>query len=220
MRRVPVRFPLALAACWLSGCAVHVPMSETLVFGDRSEPAGRATSSVEERIVGFQASGGPLVADSVRALNARARGGGLFAAVYSTRTAVSSVVGPAVLGLDVTQHIAGPVYGLASGSLLGGAEAFALTRLTPPARPLGVSVGAGGRCRYDYRDDPENDSEFVLAFRYKGAWTCSVGGRATVLWRRRPEDDKPLDLLGTAYVGVSPHSGRPVAAVGLAFGSR
>jgi len=203
------------------GCAMHVPVSESVLFHDET------TLPTHENTGGFGFAGtlsptrAPARILSRRAhpdrareredlVNGRQAGGGLFLASYDEqgRYAFAATLGFPVLGFDATLKIRGRNYLTVGYSGPGQVQAFLLHR-TVNRSPLGAALGIGGRYeQYSY------DGDFM--FDIDTERVASIGGRGFVTLRENGDREGGLKV-GT-YAGYAPRLNRPVLSLTLTVG--
>lgn len=225
---------LLLLTFLLSGCALHVPMSQTLMFHDEgaTRPAhsngfgigyvgtGRLTSTdflVEEADRRFYSE--EATVNFIDPANLENRSFGLYGSFYSkSGTALSATLGKAVAGIDGTFKMWKRNYLTLSGSFFGGAQAFIQHR-TFNSSLLGAAVGAGyryGHQLFDVETLLENEAPSMVP-TYEVIPVHSAGGRAFVVLR--PGAEAPGVLLGNLYVGYAPAFGQPIITFGVTMHS-
>ena len=205
----------------LGGCAMHVPVSETILFHDGT------TQPTHNTDLGFGVAGtvAPTLAPARTAvrqkypgrervqeglLNGRQAGGGFFLASYDEgdRYAFSAMLGFPVAGLDATLKIRGRNYLTLGYSALNQGQVFLLHR-TVNSSLFGAAVGVGGRYeRYAF------GGSYGLAIETEHV--ASVGTRIFGLFRVEGDPGGGIRL-GT-YVGYAPELERPVVSLTLTMG--
>ena len=215
----------------LSGCAIHAPMSQTVMFHGEQEtrPAHTApmgigatgtssmssTSYIEEEA--RQRFSESEVTEPIESGNIENRSIGGYISYYSdSGYALSLSLGRYIAGLDGTFRVRGGNYLTVSGSLLGGAQAF-LQHRTYNSPWLGLSLGAGYRYKRQLFDvEYGDDQPSGLLPNYEAISVHSVGGRAVVVLR--PRADMSGVVMGNLYLGYAPTYSQPIVTLGVAFG--
>lgn len=224
---------LVLLVLLLPGCAVHVPMSQTLMFHEDgvTEPShptgfgvglattGRLTSTEHLREAAQQRFAVEEAVDNfIDPSNLGNESLGLYGSIYSDpQFAISATLGGAVAGIDMTFKTWKRKYLTVSGSLRGGAQAFVQHR-TINSPYLGLALGAGYRYEpqlFDVETLYEGDAPSQVP-TYKAIPVHSVGGRALLVLRPGPE--APGLVLGTLYAGYAPEFRRAVVTFGISVG--
>ncbi|MFB6274265.1 MAG: hypothetical protein ABEL51_15375 [Salinibacter sp.] len=224
---------LLLFCMLLGGCALHTPMSQTLMFHDegRTHPAHRTSHGIGFVGTGTLSSTQFLRREAVRRfsveeaidtdidpVNLDNRSFALYGSFYSDHGfALSATLGTAI-GVDATWKLTNRNY-LTIGGSPGGVQAI-LSHRTLNRPYLGVAVGAGYRYERKFFDvdnllegetpsgglDPLDD---VLPVH-------SAGGRLSVVLRPKPKT--PGVVRGVLYAGYAPAFQRPVVTFGVTAG--
>lgn len=220
----------------LPGCAMHVPMSDALVFHQPPTttqhtyptnrrvgwgvtgaatfwPQGVLLESAKERWIGE----GALVAD-IEPINPYSWGGGLYLSRYSKQGfAMSATLGFGMAGVDATVNMSRGYFLTASFSLAGG-EAFLLQRRIAQSplgdRALGIMFQ---RHQAVYDVDVRYDEEPPAEYRFGGLPVSSIGLQHTLVGRSPDASLGPFRL--TIYVGYAPAFRRPVASISAGVGA-
>ncbi len=220
----------------LPGCAMHVPMSDTLVFHEASyptkykfptnrrngwgvaaaesfRPQGVLLESAKERWIGE----GALVAD-IEPANSYARGGGFYLSHYSKRGfALSATLGIAMAGVDATVNMSRGYFLTASFSLAGG-QAILLQRRIVKSRWGDMAIGVMYQRHYAIYDvDVRYREEPPAEYRYNGFLVSSIGIQHTLVGRSPDGSLGPIRLTG--YAGYAPEFKQPVASISMVFGA-
>jgi hypothetical protein len=203
------------------GCAMHVPVSESVLFHDG------ATLPTHEntRGFGFASTLAPTRAparivsrrahpDRAREredlVNGRKAGGGLFFASYDEqgRYAFAATLGVPVMGFDATLKIWDRNYITVGYSGPGQAQAFLLHRtFNSPA--LGAAVAIGGRY-----EEYAHDGDFM--FDIDTERVASIGGRGFVTLRE--DGDREGGIKVGTYAGYAPRLQSLVVSLTLTAG--
>jgi hypothetical protein len=217
----------------LPGCAVHVPMSQTLMFHEDGVTApshstgfgvglattGRLTSTEHLQTAARQRFTVEQAVDNlIDASNLEKESLGLYGSIYSEpRFAISATLGGAVAGIDMTFKTWQRHYLTIGSSLRGGAQAF-LQHRTVNSSYLGLALGAGYRYEHQLFDVEtlyEGDAPSLVP-TYDAIPVHSVGARALLVLRPGPE--APGLVLGTLYAGYAPEFRRAVVTFGISVG--
>jgi len=215
----------------LSGCALHTPMSQTLMFHDdgATRPSHRTSHGIGVVGTGTLSSTRFLRREAIRRFsvdeaidneiepaNIDNRSYALYGSFYSDhRFALSATLGTAI-GIDATWKLWKRSY-LTIGGSPGGVQAFLSHRALN--RPhLGVAVGAGYRYErkfFDVENLFEGDAPSQVP-TYEVLPVHSAGGRLSVVLR--PKAEAPGGIRGILYTGYAPAFQRPVITVGITAG--
>lgn len=218
---VTVAYALVSAILFGGGCAMHVPVSESVLFHDG------ATLPTHENTRGFGFAGtlaptrAPARVVGRRAhpdrareredlVNGRQAGGGLFFASYDEqgRYAFAATLGVPVMGFDATLKIRGRNYLTVGYSGPGQVQAFLLHR-TFNSPVLGAAVGIGGRY-----EEYAHDGDFM--FDIDTERVASIGGRGFVTLREN--GDREGGIKAGMYAGYAPRLQSPVVSLTLTVG--
>lgn len=226
---------LCMTLLFTSGCATHLPMSDSIMFHDRARtrPAHRtpiglgvamsqAVSSTDflqnEAYRRWYVDG---ASGRIEPINVGVRGEAFYVALYNAGTfSLSGSFGPNVIGADMTAKLYGRNYVTASGSLWGGSQLiFQHRAFNSPA--LGAAVGLF------YRQDRAS-FDVQLSQRYEEApceycersfYVNTIGGTATVVGRLVARGESaPGPLRATLQLGYVPEYNRVVVRFGAAIG--
>lgn len=224
----------ALGACglMLSGCAMHAPMSEMVMFRNKgqaharpSAPFGAGVSRVQalpvevarvERAVRVRRGLDPRLIVSPEPT--RRVDFSLHASLYERRGrgAISVALGSA-MGTDLTLRLVPPLYVTLGTTGDGGQQAIIQAPLLD-ARRAGAAVGLYGR-RELYAYDVTDPSDDTPPSLYNPPSTLPVyhaGARAVITVG--PDRTNGPTLYANGHIGYAPALQRPVASFGIALG--
>lgn len=216
---------------FLGGCALHTPMSQTLMFHDDGTtlPSHRTSHGI-----GFVGTGSlsstqflrreatrrfsveEAVANDIDPANLDNRSYALYGGFYSDHGfALSATLGTAV-GVDATWKLRKRNY-LTLGGSPGGVQAFVSHRTVN--RPhLGIAVGAGYRYERKFFDVEtlfEGDAPSQVP-TFKVLPLHSAGGRLSIVLR--PGAEAPGVIRGVLYAGYASAFQHPVITFGVTTG--
>ncbi len=194
----------------LTGCALHAPMSETLLFHEPYPTRPAHTADVTLGITATQTLVPRRLLETreLKLANPFQRAGGLYLGLYHEEIALSFSAGVLMLGADATFHLWGRNY----ASVLASFGGWRLTWLhrTMNTPYLGAALGlAVQRERFMFWCDGD--------FCTSGTWLTSAGVRAFGILRTAPTDNGVLH--GGLYLGYAPAIRRPVLQLTLSFGN-
>ena len=215
----------------LGGCAVHTPMSQTLMFHDQeaTQPAHRTSHGIgfvgtgtltSTRFLRREATRRFSVAEAIDneidPANPDNRSYALYGSFYSEHGfPLSATLGTAV-GIDATWKLWKRNY-LTIGGSPGGAQAF-LSHRTINRPHVGVAVGPAYRYErkfFDVENLFEGDAPSQIP-TYEVLPLHSAGGRFSIVLRPKPE--APGVIRGVLYAGYAPLYRRPVVTFGITTG--
>lgn len=222
---------LLLVCALLGGCALHTPMSQTLMFHDdgHTHPSHRTSHGIGVVGTGTLSSTQFLRREATRRfsveeaidneidpVNLDNRSYALYGSFYSDHGfALSATLGTSV-GVDATWKLWTRNY-LTIGGSPGGVQAF-LSHRTVNRPRLGVAVGAGYRYErkfFDVENLLEDDAPSQVP-TFETLPVHSAGGRLSVVLR--PEAEAPGVIRGVLYAGYAPAFRRPVVTFGVTTG--
>lgn len=222
---------LLLCCLLLGGCALHTPMSQTLLFHDdgATHPSHRTSHGIGvvgtgtlsstqflRREADRRFSDDEAAVNDIDPTNLDNRSLAFYGGYYSDHGfALSATLGTA-LGLDATWKIRTRNY-LTVGGSPGGAHVFLSHRALN--RPyLGAAIGAGYRYErkfFDVENLLEDEASSQVP-TYDVLPVHSAGARLSVVLR--PRADAPGTVRGTLYAGYAPTFQRPVITFGVTAG--
>lgn len=217
---------------FLGGCALHTPMSQTLMFHDdgATHPSHRTSHGIGlvgtgtlsstqflRREANHRFSVDEAAFNDIDPTNLDNRSLALYGGYYSDRGfALSATLGTAI-GLDATWKIRNRNY-LTVGGSPGGAHVF-LGHRALNLSYLGAAIGAGYRYErkfFDVENRLEGEAPSQGLATYDVLPVHSAGGRLSVVLR--PRVDAPGVVRGTLYAGYAPAFQRPVITFGVTMG--
>ena len=224
---------LLLVCALLGGCALHTPMSQTLMFHDdeATHPSHRTSHGIGFVGTGTLSSTQFLRREAVRRFsvedaidteidpaNLDNRSYALYGGFYSDHGfALSATLGTAI-GVDATWKLWERNY-LTIGGSPGGTQAF-LSHRTINRPRLGVAVGAGYRYERKFFVVENLSADEAPSGGLTGFDNVlpvhSAGGRFSLVLRPKPE--APGVIRGVLYAGYAPAFRRPVVTFGVTTG--
>lgn len=221
--RLHVTVACALVVVLLGGgCATHVPVSESVLFHDRTT----LPSHTNNWGFGVTATMAPTLAPALttirktypnrnrkqeRLINGRKAGGGFFVASYDEEGdyAFSATLGFPVVGFDATLKIRGRNYLTVGYSAPNQGQVFLQHRAFNSPR-FGAAVGVGGRYeRYAFGGDH--------LFAIEEAGVASVGTQLFGVLREKMDQQGGIKF-GT-YAGYAPRLDCPVVSLTVTLGT-
>ncbi|MFB6231258.1 MAG: hypothetical protein ABEL04_08885 [Salinibacter sp.] len=218
-------------ALLLGGCALHTPMSQTLMFHDdgATRPSHRTSHGIGFVGTGTLSSTRFLRREATRRFsmeeaidtdidpaNLDNRSYALYGSFYSDHGFAFSVTLGTAVGADATWKLWKRNY-LTIGGSPGGVQAF-LSHRTINRPRLGVAVGAGYRYERKFFDVEtlfEGDAPSQVP-TYEVLPVHSAGGRFSIVLRPKPE--APGVIRGVLYAGYAPVFRRPIVTFGVTTG--
>ncbi|PSQ81527.1 MAG: hypothetical protein BRD41_02310 [Bacteroidetes bacterium QS_1_63_11] len=220
-----------IAGMLFGGCALHTPMSQTLMFHDdgSTQPSHRTSHGIGVVGTGTLSSTHFLrqeanrrfsvdeaIDNEIEPANVDNRSYALYGSFYSDHGfALSATLGTAI-GVDATWKLWRRNYLTVEGSP-GGAQAFLSHRALNRSH-LGVAVGTGYRYErkfFDVENRFEGDAPSQVP-TYEVLPVHSAGGRLSVVLR--PKLAAPGVIRGILYAGYAPVFQRPVITFGITTG--
>lgn len=218
-----VTFALALLFLLASGCAPHVPISESAMFHDvATQPSHDKTFGIG--IVGTYSPTQEIARELAEReyperkrredlpLNPKQLSGGIYLARFDAegRYGISATVGALVAGVDATVQMWRRNYLTASVSVPGQGHVF-LQHRAFNSPELGAAVGVG------YRHDAfAFEGAAPLAIELKRAGIHSFGARGFVVHRAKGDTGGGIKI--GAYAGYIPTLVQPLFSVNLTVG--
>lgn len=222
---------LLLCCLLLGGCALHTPMSQTLLFHDdgATHPSHRTSHGIGvvgtgtlsstqflRREADRRFSVDEAVANYIDPANVDNRSLALYGGYYSDHGfALSATLGTAI-GLDATWKVRKRNY-LTLGGSFGGVQAF-LTHRVFNRQFLGVAVGAGYRYErkfFEVENLLEGEAPSQIP-THEVIPVHSAGSRISVVLR--PNTQLPGVIRGALYAGYAPAFQRSVVTFGITTG--
>jgi hypothetical protein len=225
---------LLLVCMLLGGCALHTPMSQTLMFHDdeATHPSHRTSHGI-----GFVGTGTlsstqflrreasrqyfveEAIVNEIDPANLDNRSYAFYGSFYSDHGFAFSATLGTTIGADATWKLWKRNY-LTIGGSPGGVQAF-FSHRTLNRSHLGMAVGAGYRYERKFFDvksrlEGEAPSGGSGPTAFREIPVHSAGGRFSIVLRPKPE--APGVIRGVLYAGYAPAFRRPVITFGVTTG--
>jgi len=218
------RLRLLLSLFLLAGCAMHAPMSETILFHD---PGRTTPSHTDSFTFGFTSTHAlcstrfirknlnrhrPEDAKFRHLQNACGVAGGIYISSYREGVGFSTTIGFGELGADVSGKLWQRNYLTASASAYGGWQVI-LHHRTLNSPHFGATFGLALRQDRQYYF---STSEVISFDAGVPVLINSIGIRAVGIFRSDPTISG--DWYAGVYLGYAPRYQRPIVSLSVSFG--